>query len=536
MIVHWMGSETDLSDLPERFTYPYCYEPHRLIREIAKEVTAKYHEILEKQGSGKMMGAMIVRDEQGKTGYLLAFSGEMPEAEGCVPPIVDYLSPEGYFKTKEREITAINRKIDEIETSAEMATAKREKEESEAEGKRQTEEMKALMKKHKEEREERRKGELTEEETEAMTRESQHEKAELKRLQNRIKEQNEKAAERVEKIGREAERLREERRRESNGLQEWLFAQYRLLNAQGITKRLDTIFEEETRSLPPSGAGDCCAPRLLQYAYSNGLKPVTMGEFWVGPSPDNTLRREGTFYPACQRKCKPILTHQLKGLNVEENPLAKTTTDMELPTAYEDQWLMVVNKPGKLQSVPGLLTEDSVTVRLQEKYGYGKETEPAHRLDQMTSGLLIVAKSKEILAAMHRQFERHEVKKKYVALLTKKPVHNSGTIELPIGYDMDDSVRRAVDKTNGKEAITRYRVMGEMMGKILVEFTPETGRTHQLRIHSAHKDGLDSPIVGDGLYGTRGEKMYLCSYSIQFMHPVTGENIKIVLEQKDWFL
>jgi len=523
-------------ELPTRFTFPFCYEPHPYIEVAAREVISLYSQQLYKTGAGKMMGVLLVRDNDGDVGYLAAYSGEFVDGQGFfVPPIVDYLAPDGYFKIHENEISAINHKISSLEDSDYLAILKDELVSLNAEKGRVLAEAKDRYKQNKAYRSElRSKGNVTFDDEQKMIRESQFEKAEIHRIEVRYKTEIAAVEEKIDSVLSEVESLKNERRAKSENLQGWLFQQYQLLNARGEVQCVDDIFSLHGCKTPPSGSGDCCAPRLLQYAYQHSFKPLAMGEFWVGPRVDGSLRTEGRFYPSCQKRCKPILSFMLQGLDVEPNPLTRSVS-VNLPVVYEDEWIVVVNKPGGLQSVPGLTSSDSVASRLAGVYP-SKEIVPAHRLDQFTSGLLVVAKDREVLAAMHRLFENREVKKRYVALLEEKPARNSGTVSLPIGYDAEDSCRRAVDKVNGKEALTRYRVIGERMGYPLVEFRPETGRTHQLRIHSAHSEGLASPILGDSLYGTKGDKMHLCSCAIKFIHPVTADLIDLELKESEWFL
>lgn len=523
------------ADLPRQFTYPFCYTPHPLVQWAAKSVADIYRPKFGNKNFGKMFGILLVRNETGEIGYLAAYSGEMKDYNNFfVPPIVDYLNPDGYFKIHNDKIVALNNTISEKENSierchkAEAISVQRQKNEEQIEIYRQ------MMKKNKQIRAEQRTHIKTEAEELALIKQSQFEKAELKRLEKRLNDELRPLIIAYEEDTSNINRLKKERHQLSTELQEWLFEQYTLLNARGEEKRLDVIFKDAGRGLPPSGAGDCCAPRLLQYAYINHFTPLAMGEFWVGASIQNVMRVDGQFYPSCQRKCKPILSHMLIGLDVEPNPLQKEAQN-GFRIVYEDQWIVVINKPGGLQSIPGLTTRDSVSERLQIIYPNCNIT-PVHRLDQFTSGLLIIAKSKEVLSAMQKQFENRQVKKRYVALLEHRPVHDSGIVSLPIGYDAEDSCKRMVDFENGKASHTRYRVIGQRGKYTLVEYYPETGRTHQLRIHSAHPDGLNAPIVGDGLYGTRGDVMYLCSCGIQFQHPITNDFIKLELPEKEWFL
>lgn len=316
----------------------------------------------------------------------------------------------------------------------------------------------------------------------------------------------------------------------SQELQLWLFHQYQLLNAHGKKKDLVAIWQsyytrEKLRRkfpLPPGGTGDCCAPKLLQYAYQKGLHPVCMAEFWWGAPTKEEVRQHLNYYPACRGKCKPILTWMLQGLDVDPNPELLGFQHMEIPVVYEDDALLVVNKPSGMLSVPGRIEDYSVETVMRERY---PDSIVVHRLDMGTSGLLIVAKNGESYRILQQQFIRHEVKKKYVALLEHSG-EGSGSICLPMRPDPMNRPRQVVDMNHGKRAATRY----EFIGNRLVALWPETGRTHQLRIHCAHPDGLANPIVGDELYGTRGQRLCLHAAEIWFRHPVSGSEMHITSE------
>ena len=311
----------------------------------------------------------------------------------------------------------------------------------------------------------------------------------------------------------------------SQELQTWLFHQYQLLNARGEVKDLVDIWQEyysrpklrQKYPLPPGGTGDCCAPKLLQYAYQHYLHPVCMAEFWWGQSTKEELRQHLNYYPACRGKCMPILTWMLQGLDVDPNPETLGYEHMEIPTIYEDNDILVVDKPSGILSVPGRMEDYSVETVMQQRY---PGSIVAHRLDMSTSGLLIVAKHIEAYHPLQQQFIRHEVKKKYVALL-EHTGQGSGIVSLPMRPDPMNRPRQVVDMEHGKRAVTRY----EFISDHLVALWPETGRTHQLRIHCAHPDGLSNPIVGDELYGTKGQRLCLHAAEIWFKHPISGEEM-----------
>ena len=440
---------------PERFTYPFCYEPHPLCQLAAKEVQAyiaAHPEIREDADQGKMFGVLVVGELTaepsaiGRLGFLAAYSGLLAGRNDWayfVPPVYDAQQPDGHFKQQE-QIISLTSHLSPL-TSKQL----------------------------------------------------------------------------------------------SQELQTWLFHQYRLLNAHGEVKDLVDIWQEyynrpkllQKYPLPPGGTGDCCAPKLLQYAYQQGLKPLCMAEFWWGATTKTELRQHLNYYPACRGKCKPILTWMLQGLDVDPDPETLSLQQMELPVVYEDEWLLVVNKPSGLLSVPGRIGQYSVETIMQERY---PDSMVVHRLDMGTSGLLIVAKTQDVYRALQEQFVKHQIRKKYLAVLEMN--HSSfniqhstlpakGRISLPLRPDPMNRPRQIVDLEHGKRAVTDY----EFLSDRVVALWPQTGRTHQLRIHCAHPDGLGRPIVGDELYGTRqqGQRLMLHAAELWFRHPVTLEEIHL---------
>ena len=430
---------------PERFTYPFCYEPHPLCQLAAKEVQAyiaSHAEIKEDADNGKMFGVLVVDTSEGVS-FLAAYSGLLAgrnDWDYFVPPVYDAQQPDGYFKTREREIS--------LTSDLSPLTSKKM----------------------------------------------------------------------------------------SQDLQLWLFHQYQLLNARGETKDLVDIWQDyydrpklrKKFPLPPGGTGDCCAPKLLQYAYQQHLKPVCMAEFWWGQSTKEELRQHGNFYPACRGKCKPILTWMMEGLDVDDNPEMQGFPHLEVKTIYEDDNLLVVDKPSGMLSTPGRVEEYSVETVMRQRY---PDAIIAHRLDMWTSGLLIVAKSLEVYHSLQEQFVKHQVKKRYVAVLESLEIldrldvlEKKGRISLPLRPDPMNRPRQIVDYEHGKRAITDY----EFLNENTVALYPQTGRTHQLRIHCAHPEGLGRPIKGDELYGTKADRLYLHAEQIWFRHPVTGEEMHLV--------
>lgn len=530
----------DISDveLPQRFNNPFYYSPHRLCMIAADEVRANMlsgEAVAAEAAKGKMFGVLVVRDKEGNVGYLAAFSGLFMgsnNVDGFVPPVFDLQNPDGYFKREEAEISAINAKIKELEASAEYIAAKDALEAVKCAADEALDGMRAGFAANKARRAQLRAGgALTADDEATLIKASQFEKAELKRAQRAWQAKVlEKGC--LLKIFTDKKTCYvAERRRRSAALQQWLFRQFVMLDGRGRERTLLDIFKEHRGCIPPAGAGECAGPKLMQYAYANSLHPLALAEFWVGESPVGEVRRDGCFYGACKSKCEPILTYMLQGLDVEENALEHGGDIKALEVVYEDEWLVAVNKPSGVLSVPGIVGGTSVQQWLREEYLRCNELFVVHRLDMATSGVLVAAKSMEVYKAMQALFASRDVKKEYIALLDGVPSADSGTISLPLAADYDARPRQKVDYRNGKEAVTRYDILDVVGydGKqcALVRFEPLTGRTHQLRVHSAYKDGLDVPIVGDALYGRLADRLMLHAASLEFRHPMTGEKVSI---------
>jgi tRNA pseudouridine32 synthase/23S rRNA pseudouridine746 synthase len=534
MLHHFTRSIAHIA-LPDKFTYPFHYTPHPLCVMAADEVQvylqhqAQWQDELQQ---GKMFGVLIVQTAEGEIGYLAAFSGILAGKNihpYFVPPIYDLLQPDGFFKKEEEHISAINHRIRELEEDTSYQKCRQALEEETARCSRLLSQAKARLKAAKELRDCRRQTEqLSESEQAAMIRESQFQKAELKRLERSLKEHLSSLQKETDTYVSQIEALKNERKSRSATLQQQLFEQFRLLNARGEVKNLCSIFAHTVHKIPPAGAGECAAPKLLQYAYFHHYRPVAMAEFWWGDSPKAEIRHHGHYYPACKGKCEPILGHMLQGLEVEENPLLEDnhrTTVLDI--IYEDDYLLIVNKPAGMLSVPGKETADSVYSRIRHLYPDATGPLVVHRLDMATSGLLLIAKTKEVHQNLQAQFSNRSIKKRYTALLEGIVSDEEGTIDLPLCLNPLDRPRQIVDKEHGKPAITRYRVLARTESQTLVAFYPLTGRTHQLRVHSAHSLGLHCPIKGDELYGSKADRLYLHAESLEFTHPVSKEKVTI---------
>ena len=530
---HLLGPEAATMALPQRFTCPYCYEPHPLALMAVEQVqryVATRDDWAEELGAGKMLGVLVAQDAQGRLGFLAAFSGNLASSvhhDYFVPPVYDLLDPQGEFKLGEAEITAINHEVERLKHSPELAAMmKREAEEKQLMGT-EIEAFKTMMAQHKQSRDQRRQDPgISPDELEVLLNQSRFEKAELRRIRQRHEERQREITDEIAGFSHHIDELKSRRKAMSEALQERIFRLFVVSNALGERRDLVEVFRP-LGTLPPAGAGECCAPRLLNHAYNNGLRPVCMAEFWWGASPVGEVRHHGHFYPACRSKCKPILDFMLQGLDVEDNALGRPLDDMALDVVYDDQWLTVLNKPSGMLTVPGKLLDDSLLTRFQAAHPEAVGPIVVHRLDQETSGLVIFAKDKATHKSLQQQFENHSIKKRYIALLDGLVERDEGVIALPLLPDIEDRPRQRVDNEHGKPAVTRYQVLERSGALTRVAFTPLTGRTHQLRVHASHPLGLNCPIVGDRLYGTAATRLMLHAERITFAHPATGQSITL---------
>ena len=526
-MIHYFQEDISFED-PQGFTDPFRYMPHPLVKMAAERVISKIEGdsvLADAFSEGKMLGVLVCKATD--TVYIAGFSGNVAGKsfiEGFVPPIYDLLDPDGYFKEEEARISQINRKINEINCSDKFTKLQTELAEYEAARDKEIAEWAEKMQQSKKERAERRATTNDATELAAITKESQFEKAEFRRTKTGW-------AERIAQIHNQLDETRKEitawkklRAEMSDKLQDWIFRQYIVHNAAGEEISIADLFASQGL-VPPGGTGECAAPKLLEYAYRHGLKPLAMGEFWYGKSPDTAVRTHRHFYPSCTSKCGPLLGFMTKGLNIlQESP----SEEMSPEIIYEDESLIVVEKPSGMPSVPGLDGRESLQEWLGSRYG---EIHAVHRLDMDTSGVMIFAKTQDAAVELRRQFEAHTVRKTYLARLSAcknfLSEGDKGTIELPLSADYDERPRQKVDIKQGKTAVTEYEVTGKNNdGTTEIIFHPVTGRTHQLRVHSAHTLGLGCPIVGDMLYGGDcSYRLHLHAYKIQFRHPSDRKSV-----------
>ena len=553
------------------------YEPHPLCIQACREVQemlARREDWQEEIARGKMFGVLIVENVKTDTdvpkwGYLAAYSGQIggrSDWEDFVPAVFDYLQPDGYFKTHEAEISRINQSISHLEKDERMKEARTLIRQLQEERKRTIAAYQEKVKEAKAKRDSRREaGNLSEAEEAEMIRESQFMKAELRRLKKSLSEKTALETE-FEDYQENILRLKQLRKQLSDALQQWLFSQFRMLNQEGESKDLLEIFRDEAlkeypqaaiatsriaalKMVPPAGSGECCEPKLLQYAYQHGYKPLQMAMFWWGESPKEEIRHHLQFYPACNGKCKPILHWMLppsvfespasaeNGIGGQKGSFPKQVEMLyeQVETLYEDCELTVIHKPAGLLSVPGKdAAQPSVYALMRRKYPEATGPLIVHRLDMATSGLMIIAKTEFAYHRLQKEFLNHRVQKKYIAIISEKEISGKeiperGIISLPLLPDYLNRPRQMVNHEQGKEAITEYEILERIDGSHLrIALYPKTGRTHQLRVHCAHQEGLNAPILGDPLYGNeKAARLHLHAEEITFEHPLTGKKITI---------
>ena len=568
-------------DIPERMNNPLDYQPHPLCIAVCKELQtylSEREDWREEIDKGKMFGVLIVENAQpepgaSKIGYLAAYSGQIggrSDWDDFVPAVFDYLQPDGYFKTHETEISDINQRIKQLEGNKHIKEAKSLIQQLQEKRKQTIAAYQEKMKEAKAKRDARRKtGNLTTEEEAEMVKESQFMKAELRRLKKSLSEKTTLETE-YEVFQADILRLKQLRKSLSDTLQQWLFSQFRMQNHEGKLKDLLEIFRDAAlrdypqatlatsriaalKMVPPAGSGECCEPKLLQYAYLHGYKPLQMAMFWWGESPKEEIRHHLQFYPACNGKCKPIL-HWMLPDRVFDSKIAEKQA---LEILYEDDQLAVIHKPSGLLSVPGKdSSQPSVYSIMRKKYPAASSPLIVHRLDMATSGLMIIAKTDFAYHRLQKEFLHHRVQKKYIAIIgckdqeacdkiwekaKKKEMREEERssiaaekqkISLPLMPDYLDRPRQIVNHEQGKEAITEYEVLDRIDATHLrLALYPKTGRTHQLRVHCAHHEGLNAPILGDPLYGNeKASRLHLHAEEITFEHPLTGKEINIKRE------
>lgn len=560
------------------FTDPFRYIPDKSVLEAARQlITGTDMTAFEE---GKMLGILIVEDpSEGTYGFLAAFSGTVKGADGqttatvpgFVPPIMDITDPGGYFRQKEAEISALNRKIKELEGSPELDSLRSSLARLLSDRDASLEAAQTRLRISKHEREKVRSRTKDPEVLSRLIRESQFQKAELKRLKDGWNSRISELKAEIELREKDILELKATRSEMSDSLQKWIFEKTAVHNGRGESCCIWDIFAHEGL-IPPGGTGDCAAPKLLEYAYRNGLRPLAMGEFWYGKPSQTAVRLQGHFYPSCTSKCGPLLGYMLKGLTV--GPGQQTgCCESGLPPhiIYSDEAIIVVEKPSGMPSVPGLDGRKSLQDWLADEFPQS-QIHQVHRLDMDTSGVMVFARTEAAAAGLRAQFENRTVRKTYKArisppccsteetVLSPRPqgegpgpkereglfpaccsTRKSGVVELPLMADYDERPRQKVDFKQGKPAHTEYQIISNNPdGTSDLLLHPVTGRTHQLRVHCAHALGIGRPILGDLLYGgfrtdkkegRNADRLCLHALSISFLHPVSGTPMHFTSER-----
>eukprot|EP01029_Cantina_marsupialis_P030261 TRINITY_DN810_c0_g1_i5.p2 TRINITY_DN810_c0_g1~~TRINITY_DN810_c0_g1_i5.p2 ORF type:complete len:539 (-),score=59.47 TRINITY_DN810_c0_g1_i5:3034-4650(-) len=516
-------------ELPESFTNPFDYSPHPLCIQAAKQLQAELG-APNPDSKGKMYGVLIVKNKIGDLGFLAAYSGnDQPQATQIpfVPQVFEITNPEGFFRKGEAELNKINRAIDNEENSPLLKQLLKELDDENEKANDAVKAAKREMAEAKKERQAKREEASNHPNQEnilnQLIKESQREKSNFNKLKKECKQRIEIIQLKLDAYHLQISELKKARKTQSAQLQKQIFDSYLFLNGKGQEKSASAIFKETDAKVPPAGAGDCCAPKLLQYAFQNQLQPLAMAEFWWGPSPKKEIRKHAYYYPACKSKCEPILGHMLQGIAIEKQDQEDRKPTIKV--LYEDDAIAVINKPAGLLSVPGKEEQESVYSQAKTLYPNSDDPLIVHRLDMATSGILLLAKTKSAHESLQKQFLNKSIQKRYVAILDGIITEDSGTIDLPLRVDLDDRPRQLVCFEHGKPALTKWKVVERTPSQTKVYFYPISGRTHQLRVHAAHTLGLNTPIVGDPLYGLKADRLMLHAEEITFVHPSTQKKI-----------
>ncbi|MGO1296495.1 MAG: RluA family pseudouridine synthase [Vibrio sp.] len=545
---HSFQTRIDDVPLPDTFTYPFCYEPHPLCEIAAKELQAYLAnqndwqhpfglEQVTEGDHGKMFGVLVVKNAAGEMGYLCGFSGLLAGSlhqPGFVPPVYDRVGDSEIFKQKSDYIASLNARVNQLNQSPELTELNQQKARIQQQAAAAQEALRQTVIQQRQWRKQERQrlheehtGEVLAKHLYDLGQQSVLEKRQQKNLKQYWSDQVADIDAKIDTFEHTIQQLKHERRDRSAQLQEFLFSQYHILNNNGETRSLLNIFSPYPDPIPPAGSGECAAPKMLQYAFQQQLTPICMAEFWWGKSLKSSIRQHKKYYPACQTKCYPILSYMLKGIPMDENPLlVNQGAELNLEIVYEDDAIIVVNKPAELLSVPGVHIKDSVLTRLQRQYQDREGVFVLHRLDMSTSGLLVFAFTRRANKHLQKQFITRQVEKRYLAVLDGKVSADSGEIRLPLRADLDDRPRQCVCYEYGKDAYTTWEYLETNPdGESRIYLYPHTGRTHQLRVHCAHYDGLNIAIKGDDLYGKQNQRLHLHAQQLRFEHPYTHEHL-----------
>jgi len=546
---YFKGSFDNMA-LPELFAFPFYYTPHPIALVAATELQERIKNEIDwnhdfgleafdsDRALGKMFGVLVVKNALGELGYLSAYSGVI-DGDGLdavfAPSIYNCFFEEQLYVNEVHNLDQLSKEINELEADPALLKAKEILHSKTQEYNAIIIEEKKIIKTYSNKRKAKRKKlKLTLEEDAYQLLHEDHVQSsindnffcnayaeylnkKLSKFKSHFDEYNDKIL-----------ALKNERSNKSRALQVLIFGEYNFLNSKGESKNVIDLFKGRIPDVPPAGAGDCAAPKLFQYAYQNDYKPIALAEFWWGKAPNSKVRKHKYFYPACRGKCEPILNFMLQGIDVSPNPLlTNPAVGKSLETIFEDEHLAIINKPAEFLSVPGKYITDSVQERMLKKYPEATGPLIVHRLDMSTSGLMVIAKSKFVHKTLQEAFTNRWIKKRYVALLDGVLDKDEGHIDLPLRLDIENRPYQMVCYEHGKHCRTRWEVIQRNERTTQVYFYPLTGRTHQLRVHAAHRHGLGMPIVGDDLYGLKKDRLHLHAESLTFEHPITKKLLEV---------
>ncbi|HLP87121.1 MAG TPA: RluA family pseudouridine synthase [Nostocaceae cyanobacterium] len=541
-LTDFLDSNLTISQTPPKYYYEgICSQTGELLQlprtSLAEAVAnglmeqLKQDEIYSREG--KMYGVLLVELPNGEKRVIKAFSGLLQGhsvVEGWVSPIPG------------REEVALQ----EAQTLAELSTIKQElialqklpvREEYNTLLANFTQELQQMSDRHSQSKQQRHQKRqhfcqtltgqtLTEAlvQLEAESRLQGIERRHLKRRQNEILQP---LQEIITTADIKIQELKQRRKAISRKLQAQMHAAYSLTNFAGKSLSLQQLLPTGT----PTGTGDCCAPKLLHYAATHQLKPLAMAEFWWSSSAVQD-KIPGEFYGACVERCQPLMGFLLSGIKPQNHIFTnfhETSINLEIEIIYEDNWLIAINKPAGLLSVPGRYAHNQDSVLSRLRHQYNTELMTVHRLDQDTSGILILARNKQTYINLNQQFQQRQIHKIYEAILAGFLTTQQGIIDLPLWGNPENRPYQQVDFERGKPSVTKFQVLKYQGNHTRIEFQPITGRTHQLRVHAADKLGLGVPILGDRLYSenTESKRLHLHAREISFQHPQTGESIHL---------
>ncbi|MFT4808780.1 MAG: tRNA pseudouridine32 synthase/23S rRNA pseudouridine746 synthase [Paraglaciecola sp.] len=549
-------SSTEKYNLPDRFTFPFYYQPHPLCMLAAEQLQS--HLVTQTQWQhnfgllddpnniiGKMFGVLLVENTAGELGFISAFSGKLAEQnhiDGFVPPVFDLLVEDSFFLSEKVAINTLNEKIKTLENMPELFVLRQELTTLEADHTQQLSMLRGELVENRKARKIKRQTlqnaldiNTTDKGQEELAKQSVYDKWRLKDFTKQWQQSIALLQTKVNKFIEHIAELKLHRKTLSADLQHRIFSQYQFLNSERAAKSLVDIFADTALKTPPAGAGECAAPKLLQYAFQHNLIPLAMAEFWWGASPKSEVKKHQQYYPACIGKCQPILKHMLAGMQLDENPFLYNYAQGKcLDIIYQDEYILVVNKPTEFLSVPGKEVSDSVLLRIKQQFPDATGPLIVHRLDMSTSGLMVLALNPQANKYLQKQFILRDVHKQYVALIEGLTIQDKGEINLPLRGDLYDRPKQIVCNQHGKQAKTLWQVLERYpeINQTKVLLTPHTGRTHQLRVHCAHVDGLNMPIVGDDLYGTPSKRLHLHAQSLKIKHPMSKKMMTFKLDTK----